>query len=117
MPRRIIKNLKHEDKIDAKKKKIIWVGVSFFMVVIFIFWIINLNKVFKEIKVENDKKSDNLNLDEVKNNLGAIIDQAKAGLKDLKSPVPDGNATSSAPVVSSTTPTIEELKSVLERER
>ncbi len=40
-------------KKERDKRMILWAGVSFFMVLIFAFWIFNLKQTFKQIESEN----------------------------------------------------------------
>ncbi|MFA4833240.1 MAG: hypothetical protein WC619_00145 [Patescibacteria group bacterium] len=72
-----------EEKIERDKKLMMWAGVSFFMVLISAFWILNIKSIFKEMKVakENPQKFE---WEKITNEFDQTIEQIKEGLVELK---------------------------------
>jgi len=72
-----------EEKIERDKKLMMWAGVSFFMVLILAFWILNIKNIFKETKEarENPQKFE---WGKITDEFGQTIEQIKEGLTELK---------------------------------
>ncbi|MDD5291319.1 MAG: hypothetical protein PHZ04_04385 [Patescibacteria group bacterium] len=72
-----------EEKIERDKKLMMWAGVSFFMVLISAFWILNIKSIFKETKEARDNPQ-KFEWEKITNEFGQTIEQIKEGLTELK---------------------------------
>jgi len=72
-----------EEKIERDKTLMMWAGVSFFMVLISAFWVLNIKSVFKGTKEarENPQKFE---WEKITNEFDQTIEQIKEGLVELK---------------------------------
>lgn len=72
-----------EKKIERDKNLMMWTGVSFFMVLFFVLWLINIENVFK--KVEEDKNnSRQFEWNKIKDEFSQTVGQVKANFVALK---------------------------------
>ena len=70
-----------EAKLDREKQLIIFSGVTFFMVLIAFFWIINVSQVFEKMRVSSEENNDLANTwQELSEGLGQRLDQMKVDL-------------------------------------
>ncbi len=85
-------NFQEEDAADDKKKTfIMWGGVCFFMLVIFVFWVNNAKQVFQSSHVKNpDAEKSFSELKSITGEIGRQMNGIKETIADLK------NATSTA---------------------
>ena len=73
-----------ETKLDREKQLIIFSGVTFFMVLIAFFWIINVSQVFEKMRVTSENDSDLANTwQELSVGLGQRLDQMKVNLEKI----------------------------------
>ncbi len=121
-----------ETKLDREKQLIIFSGVTFFMVLIAFFWIINVSQVFEKMRVTSEDDSDLAGTwQELSEGLSQRLDQMKVNLEkidelkdNLTAEQYNATATEKLPSndLGSTTENeiteeqIEELKSILEDE-
>jgi len=70
-------------KIDHDKKIIMWSGVSFFMVVIFGFWLFNISLVFKRQPVSEAKSQ--LNIEDITENFNKTMEEINKNLNKYDS--------------------------------
>jgi septal ring factor EnvC (AmiA/AmiB activator) len=70
-------------KAEREKRLILWSGVAFFMVVIFIFWVYNLKDSFKKIESETAGKSD-FKWSEITGDFGKSMEEMKKNLAEIK---------------------------------
>ncbi len=70
------------EKIEAKKRLLMWVGISSIMVIFFVAWIFNLKYQFK-INSNNSGKSA-FNWEQTKAELDKAMGQVKEGLAQIK---------------------------------
>lgn len=72
-----------EERTGRDKKLMMWAGVSFFMILILAFWILNIKSVFKGAKEarENPQKFE---WNKITNEFDQTIEQIKKGLNELK---------------------------------
>jgi type II secretory pathway component PulM len=105
---RHIKDIKEEMertvRAERDKRMILWTGVTFFMAVIFIFWIFNLKSTFKQIESENVGDSD-FNWNEITDGFGKTMDEMKENLAEIKefAETADEASTSTENTISTTT--------------
>lgn len=77
-------------KVEQEKRLIMWVGVSFFMVLIIFFWFLGIKYVFKQT---SDKESDRSALEQLGNisdQFSQAIQEMKQGLAEIKSEIDIG---------------------------
>ena len=72
-----------EEKIERDKKLMMWTGVSFFMVLILGFWILNIKSIFKEAK-DVGNNSSRFEWNKITNEFDQTMEQIKKGLEELK---------------------------------
>lgn len=77
----IIPKIEEEIKTERDKRFILWSGVIFFMILIFIFWIFNIKNT---LKVNQDKNYENLDFKSISNDFNESIEQMKDDLAELK---------------------------------
>jgi len=70
-------------KKERDKRMILWAGVSFFMILIFAFWIFNLKQTFKQIESKNTGGED-LKLDKITGNFSKTMGEMKKNLAEIK---------------------------------
>ena len=70
-------------KIDHDKRIIMWSGVSFFMVVIFGFWLFNISLVFKRQPVSEAKSQ--LNIEDITENFNKTMEEINKNLNKYDS--------------------------------
>lgn len=85
------------DQDDRQKRMIMWTGVSFFMVLIVGFWLINLRTVFKATEVKSSGV-EQMNLQEITSNLTKTMSEVSESLSKLS----EASSSVSATVGSST---------------
>jgi type II secretory pathway component PulM len=68
---------------ERDKRMILWAGVSFFMVLIFGFWIYNLKHTFKKIENENAGGND-FEWSEITGDFSKTMDEMKENLAEIK---------------------------------
>ena len=85
--RRIEKTINDREtgvKLDREKQLIISTGVTFFMVLIAFFWIINVSQVFEKMRVTSEDDSDLAGTwQELSEGLGQRLDQMKVNLEKI----------------------------------
>lgn len=101
-----------EERVERQKRIIMWSGVSFFMVLIAVFWLYNTSQVFKKASLEN---SDNNDIsfdywDELSDDLGNTINEMRENIDDIKSL--SDTATSTEELGGEKLPVSENLKDV-----
>ncbi len=88
----------NDEQQERDKKILLWSGVSFFMVMIFLLWIFNMQSIFKGVEQDKNKsffsnfsinqESTNQTVDQIKNKLNSIKEvsknqeQGEEGVKD-----------------------------------
>ncbi|MDD5071140.1 MAG: hypothetical protein PHQ42_00130 [Patescibacteria group bacterium] len=72
-----------DEKIERDKKLMMWAGVSFFMVLIFAGWVLNMRSVFRGAK-EARNNYRQFEWDKLTGDFGQTIEQIKKGLEELK---------------------------------
>ncbi len=109
-------------KLERDKRLILWSGVTFFMVVIFVFWIFNLKQTFKQIESSNSQNQE-FNLNKITDDFSKTMEEMKGNLADIKefAEIPAEVSTStedkigtSSPFVQPNQEEIDELKARLE---
>lgn len=73
----------YKQRTEQDKRLMMWAGVSFFMVVILLVWILNLKNTFKTIEA-NNINAPNLEWSEITDNFSQTMDEVKKGLAELK---------------------------------
>jgi hypothetical protein len=66
---------------ERDKHNALWAGVIFFMVLIIVLWVMNLNMVFKRPLI---KANDQINIDKLSQDFQKAFNQAGAGMTELK---------------------------------
>ncbi|MCK5211811.1 hypothetical protein KAJ89_03855 [Candidatus Parcubacteria bacterium] len=79
-----INNREMETKLDREKQLIIFSGVTFFMVLIAFFWIINVSQVFEKMSIAQEDDNDLAGTwQELSEGLGQRLDQMKVNLEKI----------------------------------
>lgn len=82
--KKAIDNSQIEAKLDKEKQLIIFSGVTFFMVLIAFFWIINVSQVFEKMRIASDDDNDLAGTwQELSEGLGQRLDQMKVNLDKI----------------------------------
>jgi len=82
--KKTIDNREMEVKSDREKQLIISTGVTFFMVLIAFFWIINVSQVFEKMRIASDDDNDLAGTwQELSEGLGQRLDQMKVNLDKI----------------------------------
>lgn len=79
----IRKEIERAVKAERDKRFILWSGVIFFMVVIFVFWVYNLKDSFRKIESENISQSE-FNWSEITGDFGKSMEEMKENLAEIK---------------------------------
>jgi hypothetical protein len=72
-----------KDRIERDKKLMMWAGVSFFMILILGFWVLNIKSVFKGA-TEARENPQKFEWGKITNEFDQTIEQIKEGLNELK---------------------------------
>jgi len=70
-------------KKERDKRMILWAGVSFFMILIFAFWIFNLKQTFKRIESENTG-GDDFEWSRISDDFSKTMGEMKENLAEIK---------------------------------
>ena len=93
-------------KKERDKRMILWAGVSFFMILIFAFWIFNLKQTFKRIETENTG-GDDFEWSEIADDFSKSMSEMKENLAEIKKFTDTAEnyetGTSTAPIISTST--------------
>lgn len=110
-------------KAERDKRFILWSGVAFFMIVIFIFWVYNLKGSFHKIESETAGQSD-FKWSEITGDFGKSMEEMKKNLAEIKeftktveetATSTENNIASSTRDIFSEQDEVEELRARLER--
>lgn len=66
---------------DAHKKFLMWSGVTFFMALIFVFWVYNIKATFKQTAPQNES---NISWDKISEDFKKAMGEVKENISDLK---------------------------------
>lgn len=84
---------------DKGKRMLMWCGVSFFMIIISFFWIMNLRYTFKVSAQTKEENSSLHELKEVKQDFSKTLDEIKKGFSEVKKIIKDVNIASTTKVI------------------
>lgn len=77
---------KHSAKLEREKKLIMWSGVSFFMVLIFAFWLFNVREIFNNGKGgASPAKEQQFNLEEITDRFNESMKEVRQNLSQFDS--------------------------------
>ncbi len=77
-------------KVEQEKRLIMWVGVSFFLVLIIFFWFLGIKYVFKQTSDKESDRSALQQLGNVSDQFSQAIQEMKKGLAEIKSEIDIG---------------------------
>jgi len=80
MEDRGIKENKEEQSERREKRLVMWVGVTFFMILILFLWSLNIKRVFKRINGDNNHKTESIQESLVEFN--KTFDRLKSDMKE-----------------------------------
>jgi len=91
-------SLNTHDQIEQRKKIVMWTGVTFFMLLIGGFWVLNFRNIFKGQVAANS--SEQVDLSQITDNLSKTMDEVSKGMNKLN----EINATTTGNVATSSLP-------------
>jgi hypothetical protein len=71
------------ETIEQEKRLIMVAGVSFFMILIFSIWVMNVKNIFKQTALKNNTE-DNIELNELTSQLEVTLKQVREGIGEIK---------------------------------
>ena len=72
-----------DSRTQDDKRLLMWAGVSFFMVLILFFWVLNMKNVFKP-DIDNNSAEEENNWSEITNEFSETMEEIKTGLSEFK---------------------------------
>ncbi len=78
----VVAQIEKVEKVERDKRMILWSGVTFFMILIFIFWIYNLKQIF--VKVEPNDNSQEFIWSDIAENFTKTIGEVKDNIAEIK---------------------------------
>ena len=73
------------------KKMLMWCGVSFFMILISFFWIMNLKYTFKVTAQEREKNNSSQDFQKAKQDFSKTFGEIKKGFSEIKQIIKETN--------------------------
>lgn len=89
---------KQDSAVDLArdKKLIMWSGISFFMILILLFWFLNIKNVFRNIK--DSSSPSQFSWSEISDEFDETMKQIKQGINELKQPGMIANTSTTTPL-------------------
>ena len=106
---REINELENLERVERSKRLVMWSGVTFFMLVIVVVWVLNIKSVFQAVP----STGNDMDWQEITNNVSKSLEEAKKSVEEIKGEALDiastspealfgGRAASSTPADNST---------------
>jgi hypothetical protein len=81
------KTIERHPLIERDKRLIMYSGVSFFMLLIVFFWIINIKQVFKQTAANSQTNNSLAEFDQLSGDLSEALEEIKNGVREIKSEI------------------------------